>query len=179
MTSTTGVKTLFKLKPCLACNDGSNISESIMHDTKCCEVWGSLSLKERQYKVYCLRHPFSNSHKMHDCETPLKRPCNCGFPDHRVLLCPVFAVSGHVVSVVKVSNTAKEEVLLKTLIVKGANNGQSFGCLQDNASTDNFVTHKKATDYNLKGHNVVVEIEGIDRPSENLGLSIKSKGTSK
>ena len=162
-THTRGVKVQFKLKPCLACHDGSIISETVMHDTRNCEVWGALSLSDRQAKVQCNKHPFSsNGHKTNDCKNPLRKACKCGSMDHHVLLCPNFKVSSHVASLLKSAAPAKEEVLLKTLIVKGSVDGQFYGCLQDNASTDNFVTHRKAKAYNLTGRDVIVEIEGIN-----------------
>ena len=158
-----GAKPSFQLKPCLACYDGSTNGQSVMHDTKDCEVWASMNLKDRQDKVNCHKHPFStNGHLTKDCKNSLRKPCVCGSSEHHVLLCPKFKTNSPVASIVKVSNTVKEDVLLKTIVVKGASQGQVYGCLQDNASTDNFITHKKAKSYNLLGHNVAVEIEGIN-----------------
>ena len=52
--------------------------------------------------------------------------------------------------------------LLKTTVVQEVHNHEQYGCLQDKASTNNFVTHSKAKAYGLSGHDVVVEIEGIN-----------------
>ena len=53
----------FKLKPCLACRDGLSNNNTALHDTKKCKLWSSLSLKDRESKVWCHKHPFSSGHK--------------------------------------------------------------------------------------------------------------------
>ena len=46
------------LKPCLACNDGATNINSIKHSVESCEVWNSLSIKEKEAKIKCKKHPF-------------------------------------------------------------------------------------------------------------------------
>ena len=52
--------------------------------------------------------------------------------------------------------------MLKTMIVKAKNSKFSIGVIEDNCSTDSFVTHQKAAQLKLKGIDVNLEIEGIN-----------------
>ena len=125
-----------------------------------------MSLKAREAKVHCVKHPFANnSHKTKECNAPLRRPCSCGSTDHHQLLCPKLKISSHVAITAKSSKgSTKIEVLLKTMFVRGAKGNQNYGLLQDNASTDNFITHSIAKAHGLEGEKVVIEIEGINDP---------------
>ena len=76
-------------KPCLACNvDGATDLRAVQHGMEKCEVWNSLSLKEKQRKVKCLKHPFNDDHTTGTC-TYKGRPCKiCSQEGHHFLLCP-------------------------------------------------------------------------------------------
>ena len=52
----------FIMKPCIACDDGATNIESIKHSVESCEVWNSLSAKDKEAKVKCKKHPFSQDH---------------------------------------------------------------------------------------------------------------------
>ena len=53
-------------------------------------------------------------------------------------------------------------ILLKSLIATGKTFQEEIGVLEDNCSTDNYITHSKAHELNLKGQDIVLEIEGIN-----------------
>ena len=59
--ATTAVKFVFK--PCIACDDGATNADSIAHSVETCDVWNSLSLKDKEAKVKCKKHPFSQDPK--------------------------------------------------------------------------------------------------------------------
>ena len=87
-----------------------------------------MSLKAREAKVHCVKHPFANnSHKTKECNTPLRRPCSCGSTDHHQLLCPKLKISSHVAITAKSSKgNTKIEVLLKTMFIRGAKGNQNY-----------------------------------------------------
>merc|ERR1711867_337914 len=62
-------KPKFEMKPCLACNDGGTNIDSIKHAVESCEVWNSLSVREKEAKIKCKKHPFSLDHKHSDCKS--------------------------------------------------------------------------------------------------------------
>ena len=53
------------------------------------------------------------------------------------------------------------EIILKTMVVR-TNNGESIEVIEDNCSTDNYITHQKAKELKLEGVDVLLEIEGIN-----------------
>ena len=52
-TSDKAKESKFVMKPCIACDDGATNIESIKHSVETCEVWNSLSSKEKEAKVKC------------------------------------------------------------------------------------------------------------------------------
>ena len=61
----------FVMKPCIACDDGATNIESIKHSVENCEVWNSLSAKEKEAKVKCKKHPFSQDHNSSECRSSI------------------------------------------------------------------------------------------------------------
>ena len=50
-------------KPCLACNMGGATDLSVVtHPVESCSIWNSLSQKDKESKVRCLKCPFRNDH---------------------------------------------------------------------------------------------------------------------
>ena len=55
-------------KPCLACYvDGATDLTVVQHPMETCEVWGSLSQRDKERKVQCLKHPFQSDHTTQTC----------------------------------------------------------------------------------------------------------------
>ena len=77
------------LKPCLACNvDGATNLTSIIHPMATCSVWNSLTHKERERKVKCVKHPFTDDHATQECTTSGRKCKICQKDNHHFLLCP-------------------------------------------------------------------------------------------
>ena len=53
-------------------------------------------------------------------------------------------------------------MLLKTFLVSGRDSTHFLGVVEDNCSTDNYLTHDKAKEMRLKGVDISLEIEGIN-----------------
>ena len=161
----------FQLLPCLACNhDGVTDMKATCHSMESCEVWASLTLDQREKKIKCKKHPFATDHTTATCKRNIK-PCkHCNQPNHHFLMCKMHKSKSHKATVSKVTtevsdtkaNSAKSEVIVKSMFVKGSGRGRVYGAMQDNCSTDNYITHEKAAAYDLKGEEVVLEIEGIN-----------------
>ena len=160
----------FKFKPCLACAaDGATNLEVACHDMAACDNWNGLLLKDRIKMVNCHKHPFAkDGHKYEDCKKKIVDCKHCGHSSHHHLFCVVGKSSSTrlATSTFKSADTNVPEVLLKTLIVQGEKPGQKLGVMEDNCSTDNYVTHSKAKELKLKGKNVVLRIEGINSVKE-------------
>ena len=151
------------IRPCFVCSaDGATNLESANHLVQDCDVWKNLTQKQKEAKVDCVKHPFStNGHKTADCK--MKVVCkNCG-NNHHSLFC--FKLSKSHKATTKSSSNGSE-VLLKTLIVKGEKHGQNIGVMEDNCSTDNYITHSKAREMKLKGDDILLRIEGINSVKE-------------
>ena len=75
-------------KPCLACDvDGATDLRSTCHPMETCSVWNSLTQKEREKKVKCVKHPFKDDHTTQEC-TVSGRTCKlCKKDSHHFLLC--------------------------------------------------------------------------------------------
>ena len=127
------------MNPCLACNkDGATNTEVTKHPMAECDVWNSLSFNEKNQLVGCIKHPFSKTHNTNDCQKDI-RPCQiCQKTNHHFLLCSKKSTKSSKASCKSSSSTA--EVLLKTMIIDGKNASQSLGVIEDNCSTDNYIT---------------------------------------
>ena len=149
------------LKPCLACNkDGVTNSEGTRHPMASCDLWNNLSLEDKKGLVGCLKHPFSKTHSTEDCVKNI-RPCqNCHNTNHHFLLCSKKITLSN--KAFCKSSSSYSEVLLKTLFVKGKDPNKILGVIEDNCSSDNYITFAKAEDLRLKGTHITLEIEGIN-----------------
>ena len=150
------------MNPCLACNkDGATNIEVTKHPMAECDVWNSLSFNEKKFLVGCVKHPFSKTHKTEDCQKEI-RPCQfCQKTNHHFLLCLKKSTKSNKASC-KSSSSSSAEVLLKTMFVDGKDAKHSLGVIEDNCSTDNYITYDKAVELNLKGVDITLEIEGIN-----------------
>ena len=81
-------KPKFEMKPCLACNDGATNIDSIKHSVESCDVSNSLSIKEKEAKIKCKKHPFSLDHNHSDCKSDIRGCKICKEKMHHFLLCP-------------------------------------------------------------------------------------------
>ena len=136
-----------------------------------CDNWNGLLLKEKIKLVNCHKHPFAkDGHKYDDCRKKIVDCKHCGHSSHHHLFCVVDKTS----STCMATSTSKSagtdtnvpEVLLKTLIVNGEKDGQKLGVMEDNCSTDNYITHSKAKELKLMGEDIVLRIEGINSTKE-------------
>ena len=99
--------------------------------------------------VNCHKHPFAkDGHKYDDCKKKIVDCKHCGHSSHHHLFCVVGKTSSTrlATSTSKSAGTDSNvpEVLLKTLIVNGEND-----VMEDNCSTDNYITHSKAKELKL------------------------------
>ena len=149
------------INPCLACSrDGATNLDVTKHPMANCDVWNSLSFDEKNNLVDCVKHPFSKTYKTDDCQKDI-RPCQfCQKTKHHYLLCTKKSSKSNKASCK--SSSCDSEVLLKTLLVNRRNSNQVLGVIEDNCSTDNYVTHNKAKELKLKGTDINLEIEGIN-----------------
>ena len=81
-------KPKYELKPCLACNDGATNIDSIKHSVESCDIWDSLSIKEKEAKVKCKKHPFSLDHSNSNCNSNIRGCKICKEKTHQFMLCP-------------------------------------------------------------------------------------------
>ena len=152
------------LHPCLACGkDGATNLEVVKHPMATCEVWNSLSFADKKKLVNCVKHPFAKTHKTENCKSNI-RPCqSCQKTNHHHLLCIKRTAKSNKASCKsKSSSSSNPEVLLKTLFIKGKDPKQILGVIEDNCSTDNYITYDKAEEMKLKGEDITLEIEGIN-----------------
>ena len=50
-------------KACLACDiDGATNLAAVQHPMESCAVWNSLSIREKESRVKCRKHPFKTDH---------------------------------------------------------------------------------------------------------------------
>ena len=64
-------KPKYEYKPCVACNDGATNIDSIKHSVESYEVWNSLSVREKEAKIKCKKHPFALDHSHSDCKSDI------------------------------------------------------------------------------------------------------------
>ena len=141
---------------CMVCEENGDRAD---HHPMECEVWHNLSYEEKKKVVACVRHPWSKTHTTAECRANVK--CrNCGAA-HNTLFCNKTVARTSVAST-KTANIGAE-VLLKTLIVPTRSHKRKLGLMEDNASTDNYVSFETVDDLNLQPvGEVVLEIEGIN-----------------
>ena len=163
--------------PCLACNiDGATDSRSTCHPMDTCQVWASLTRRDKEKLVKCVKHPFKSNHSTAQCTVKAKKCKFCSKEDHHFLLCPSKQVkaSSNVASVT--SNTAycdqsKLPVLLQAQFVQGPS-GNKIGALLDLCSTDDYVTHKYAKKHKLHGEQVELSVGGIGDNTMNISTMV-------
>ena len=148
---------------CLACDvDGATDLRSIQHPMESCGVWKSLSQKEKEKKVKCVKHPFKDDHTTQTC-TVTGRKCKfCSKDTHHFLLCPkpVAKSSSNTTTLTATSVESMSPVLVQSLYVS-APDGSKIGSLLDLCSTDDYVTHRYAQKMHLVGEDVELLIEGM------------------
>ena len=158
------VQKILPKNPCLVCSqDGCTDEAATRHFMNDCQVWSSLSQLEKLKYVSCVLHPFAkhvtNEPERCDGKTICRK---CGKEDdHHTLLCNLKTSKSNKTSC-KSSVTHSPDVMLKTLFVKTENPNSSIGVIEDNCSTDSFITFEKAEELGLNGTNVTLEIEGIN-----------------
>ena len=151
-----------KLSPCLVCSKDGDRSEATRHPMAKCEVWQKLPYREKIKLVSCLKCPFGNkdNHKTADCQKEVAcRNCK-SFDKHHPFLCDKSSPSSS--RATSLSTNSSPEVILKAMIVKGQND-EDIAILEDNCSTDNYVSTPATERLNLKpSRSVVLQIEGIN-----------------
>ena len=157
-------KPKFEMKPCIACNDGATNIDSIKHSVESCDVWNSLTVKEKEAKVKCKKHPFSFDHNHSDCKSNIRGCKICKEKTHHFLLCPkrkvrTSSAKSTINTTSRVSASLKTPVIVQALLVKTMDG--NFGTLLDNCSTDNYITNAMAEKYQLTGEDVELVVEGI------------------
>ena len=155
-------------KPCLACNvDGATDLTAIQHPMEPCAVWDSMSLKDREKKVKCIKHPFNSDHTTQNCTVSGRRCKYCSQDSHHFLLCPKKPVRSktHVARVSTNSAVTVQPmlpVMVQAQYVNGENSSK-IGTLMDLCSTDDYVTHRYAELHHLPGEDVDLVVEGMGR----------------
>ena len=152
-------------KPCLACNaDGATDLASTQHSMENCEVWGSLSQREKESLVKCLRHPFASDHTTQNCTIKTKKCRSCDKDGHHFLLCSKLQVksSSNVVVTTNTASVGKSSlpVMVQAQFVNGVGNSK-IGTLMDLCSTDDYVTHRYALKKKFPSEEVNLIIEGV------------------
>ena len=141
-------------KPCLACDvDGATDLRATQHPMEPCEVWNSMTLKEKEKKVKCLKHPFNVDHTTQNCTVSGRKCKICSQDSHHFLLCPkkpVTKSTSRAATMTVQSDHAMLPVMVQAQFVAAPDNSD-IGSLMDLCSTDDYVTHKYAKKKNLLG----------------------------
>ena len=131
-----------------------------------CSVWNSLTQREKESKVKCIKHPFKSDHTTSNC-TVSGRKCKCCNDDtHHFLLCPKKKVKSssnvakNATASCAIDRSNKLPVLLQAQFISTPHCSK-VGTFLDLGSTDNYVTHKYAQKHKLHGESVELEVEGI------------------
>ena len=167
--------TKFEMKPCLACDDGATNVDVIKHSVETCEVWNSLKVKEKEAKVKCRKHPFTQDHTNVDCRANI-RPCKiCQERTHHSLLCPKRKVNTKAAKTcitvkTNISSSLETPVIVHALYVQGLKG--RFGTLLDNCSTDHYITNSMARKNNLVGEQVELLVEGIGGETNRIDSTV-------
>jgi hypothetical protein len=151
-------------KACLACDvDGATDLRATQHPMESCEVWNSLTVKEREKKVKCLKHPFKSDHTTQTCTISGRKCKFCSQDSHHFLLCPkkpVVKSASRAATMSVQSDQVMLPVMVQAQFVTAPDNS-SIGSLMDLCSTDDYVTHKYAKKKNLPGEDVELVVEGM------------------
>ena len=79
---------LLLLLPCIACDvDGATDDTITRHPMERCAVWNSLTQKDREKKVKCVKHPFKDDHTTQECEVDGRKCKFCSKDNHHFFLC--------------------------------------------------------------------------------------------
>ena len=152
---------------CLACDvDGATDLRAICHPMETCSVWNSLSQREKERKVKCLKHPFKIDHTTSECTVSGKACKFCSQDSHHFLLCAERKVnsSSNAAKISSATAQTNRSSKLATLVQAqyvSTPHGGKVGSLLDLCSTDDYVTHKYAKKNKLCGEPVELEVEGI------------------
>ena len=112
-------------------------------------------------KVKCKKHPFTKNHTTDACPKPNIKCKICGESSHNFLLCPKKKTSTKsTIAKTMTSNTNMHPVMVQTAYLK-AQSGVRLGTMFDLASTDHYITHKKARKLGYRGVDVELIIEDI------------------
>ena len=147
-----------KLVDCFVCSKKGRKAD---HSMSKCNVWVNLPFKEKRKLVPCVKHPFTNNHTNEDCSASVSKCGHCGEVDkHHHLMCDKLEIK---TSATKAAKSASSDVLLKTMVVKIGRSGKKAGLMEDNGSTDNYVSKEAVAKYKLKKEaDVLLQIEGIN-----------------
>ena len=132
--------------PCLACNvDGVTNLQSITHSMDTCDIWNGFSVKEKEKRVKCKKHPFAKNHTTESCPFSNITKCRiCSGTCHHFLLCPRRKASTNsTITKTMTSKTNLLPVMVQTTFFKTPK-GVGLGAMFDLCSTDHYITHKKA-----------------------------------
>ena len=141
---------------CMVCEENGDEAD---HHPKDCDIWNNLSLEDKKKLVKCEHHPWSKTHTTSECRASVTCGHCRGF--HNTIFCNKRVAKTTVTSTKTASVGA--EVLLKTLFVSSKSHKHQLKMMEDNASTDSYVTFEAVEELNLKPvSEVVLEIEGIN-----------------
>ena len=165
----------YVMKPCIACDDGATNIESIKHSVETCDVWNSLVVKEKEAKVKCRKHPFSQDHNNTECKSIIRGCRICKEKSHHTLLCPKRKVKtstakNSVTAKTRMSTSLETPVIVHAMFVKTLKG--MFGTLLDNCSTDHYITNDMARKHKLRGEEVELLVEGIGGESTKVDSKI-------
>ena len=155
-----------QLLPCLACGKDGDVSEAVRHWTGTCQVFSALPLEEKLKLVQCIKCPYSNkdNHKTADCRKSRLAACrHCHAKDsHSSLFCNM-REKKDIAATSSLSSKSSSNVLLKSMIVSSRSGGKELNVLEDNCSTDNYISYSAVKKLKLKPLcDVILQIEGIN-----------------
>ena len=157
---------------CLVCGDGATDLKAAMHPTGSCAVWKSMTLKEKNDKVNCVRCPYNGKETKHttaECQKKKLKCHNCHQDDdHHTWFC-TRAKSKTNTSITKTMIGSDVQgllpVMVKTAFIStlspSNNRSGKLGGMFDDCSTDHYITHEAASKYQFPGQDVELEVEGI------------------
>ena len=127
-----------------------------------CDIWNGFSVKEKEKRVKCKKHPFAKNHTTESCPFSNITKCRiCSGTCHHFLLCPRRKASTNsTITKTMTSKTNLLPVMVQTAFVKTPK-GVGLGAMFDLCSTDHYITHKKAKKLGCKGQEVELIVEGI------------------
>ena len=146
-----------KLVDCFICSKNGKRADHLMFK---CNVWGNLTFKEKRKLVPCVKHPFTDNHTHEDCSASVGKCGHCGYVDkHHHLMCDKLEIK----AATKAAKSTSSDVLLKTMVVEVGRSGKKAGLMEDNGSTDNYVSKEAVAEHKFKKEaDVLLQIEGIN-----------------